>query len=279
MNFIGVFLCFLTDFDIMKAVKKIMRVPIWITEKLDRDERRRRRKRERERQIRRQKLIIFWTAAAVLAVGIAAGVTGAVKSRRAAQAAWEAGGAAAAADGAGAASKGAGGKYHHLLAVGDNLIHEHIYQSGQSEWNYDHLYEHVRDLVSAARSVRGKSGMHFCGRPWGDLRLSQLWLSGEIGDALVGAGFDVVLHATNHAMDKGQKPLKRRWPTGGRNTPKSRVLGIHENQKEAEQIATVECKGRTFAMLNYTAQINGKTMTLFRIICWTSWIWKRFPRM
>ena len=38
---------------------------------LDRDERRRRRKRERERQIRRQKLIIFWTAAAVLAVGIA----------------------------------------------------------------------------------------------------------------------------------------------------------------------------------------------------------------
>ena len=57
---------------------------------------------------------------------------------------------------------------------------------------------------------------------------------------------------------KGQKPLKRRWPTGGRNNPEITVLGIHENQKEAEQIATVECKGVTFAMLNYTAQINGE---------------------
>src|SRR5699024_3499362 len=117
---------------------------------LDRDERRRRRKRERERQIRRQKLIIFWTAAAVLAVGIAAGVTGAVKSRRAAQAAREQAAQQQRQMEQEQLQKEQEENTIHLLAVGDNLIHEHIYQSGQSEWNYDHLYEHVRDLVSAA---------------------------------------------------------------------------------------------------------------------------------
>ena len=41
----------------------------------------------------------------------------------------------------------------HFVAVGDNLIHQGIYESAdttQTVWNYDHLYEHIRDDISAA---------------------------------------------------------------------------------------------------------------------------------
>ena len=40
-----------------------------------------------------------------------------------------------------------------LVAVGDNLIHTGLYKTGMhasGEWNYDHLYEHVKDEIEAA---------------------------------------------------------------------------------------------------------------------------------
>ena len=230
---------------------------------LDRDERRRRRKRERERQIRRQKLIIFWTAAAVLAVGIAAGVTGAVKSRRAAQAAREQAAQQQRQMEQEQLQKEQEENTIHLLAVGDNLIHEHIYQSGQSEWNYDHLYEHVRDLVSAADLSVVNQECIFVEDHEEISAYPSFGSPVEIGDALVDAGFDVVLHATNHAMDKGTKAIEETMAYWREKHPEITVLGIHENQKEAEQIATVECKGVTFAMLNYTAQVNGEDYDAF----------------
>ena len=49
----------------------------------------------------------------------------------------------------------------------------------------------------------------------------------EVGDAIVEAGFDVVLHATNHALDKGKKGVLNCISFWEKNYPKVGIVGIH----------------------------------------------------
>ena len=51
-----------------------------------------------------------------------------------------------------------------ILAVGDNLIHNMVYSSGYGfdPWNYDHLYQYVKDDIQAAdiAVIDGARGMY-----------------------------------------------------------------------------------------------------------------------
>ena len=98
-----------------------------------------------------------------------------------------------------------------LLATGDNLIHIEVVESGKREdgtYNYDHLYDEIKDEIMAAdiaivnqETILGGSTLTYSGYPAFNSPT-------EIGDALVEAGFDVILHATNHTLDKGYKAVK-----------------------------------------------------------------------
>ena len=135
--------------------------------------------------------------------------------------------------------------YIDILAVGDNLIHTGLYQTGMHEsgvWNYDHLYANVQDKIQAADiAIINQETIFIEDRN----KISAYPVFGsptEIGDSVARAGFDVVLHASNHTMDKG---------------PEITVLGIHESAEAQDTISVVECKGISFAMLNYTSGLNG----------------------
>ena len=147
-----------------------------------------------------------------------------------------------------------------LLAVGDDLIHSGIYKSGlqaDGSYNFDHLYEHVKDDIAAAdlamvnqETIFTYNRNDYSGYPC---------FAGpvEIGDALVDAGFDVVTHATNHTFDRNVQGIEDTLDFWKTNHPEITVLGIHEDQADADTIKTVECNGITFAMLNYTYGLNG----------------------
>ena len=147
-----------------------------------------------------------------------------------------------------------------LLAVGDDLIHSGIFKSGlQSDgtYNFDHLYEHVKDEISAAdlavvnqETIFTYNRNDYSGYPC---------FAGpvEIGDALVDAGFDVVTHATNHTFDRNVQGILDTLDFWKTKHPEITVLGIHESQEDQDTIKTVECNGITFAMLNYTYGLNG----------------------
>ena len=147
-----------------------------------------------------------------------------------------------------------------LLAVGDNLIHTGLYQTGMNSdgaWNYDHLYEHVRDEIQAADlAIINQETIFIEDRS----KISAYPVFGsptEIGDSLVWAGFDVVLHASNHTMDKGKEGV---WDTINfwrTEHPEITVLGINESEEAEKRVPVVECKGIRFAMLNYTYGLNG----------------------
>ena len=150
-----------------------------------------------------------------------------------------------------------------LLAVGDNLIHTGLYKTGMNssgEWNYDHLYEHVKDEIEAADiAIINQETIFIEDRN----KISAYPIFGsppEIGDSLVRTGFDVVLHASNHTVDKGREGV---WDTLNfwkEKHPEITVLGINESEEDQNTIDVVECKGIRFAMLNYTYGLNGLPM-------------------
>jgi poly-gamma-glutamate capsule biosynthesis protein CapA/YwtB (metallophosphatase superfamily) len=146
-----------------------------------------------------------------------------------------------------------------LLAVGDNLIHIEVVQSGLKEdgsYNFDHLYDEIKDDIMSAdiavvnqETILGGKGLTYSGYPAFNSPT-------EIGDALIEAGFDVVLHATNHTMDKGLKGVTNTlnyW----KMHPDITVIGINETEEDRNKVPIVEKNGIKIAMLNYTYGLNG----------------------
>lgn len=149
----------------------------------------------------------------------------------------------------------------HLVAVGDNLIHEHIYQStdtSQPVWNYDYLYTNIKDDIVSADLAAVNQECIFVANHSNVSAYPSFGSPTEIGDALVNAGFDIVEHATNHAFDKGTSAINETLDYWKSNHPDIKVLGIHDSQESADTIPTVTCKDITFSLLNYTSTINGE---------------------
>ena len=146
-----------------------------------------------------------------------------------------------------------------MLAVGDNLFHMGIVNSGKNAdgtYNYDHLYKHISDDITEAdiaavnqETVFAPEGSEPSGYP-------RFGAPDEAAQALVNAGFDVIQQASNHTNDRGEKGILHTidiWK-GFKNIT---VLGIHENEEDYQQITVVEKNNIKIAMLNYTYGLNG----------------------
>lgn len=147
-----------------------------------------------------------------------------------------------------------------LVMVGDVLLHEKVAQSGQmpdGTWQYDHLFAQVRDEIEAADLALVNQEVILGGRELGLSGYPSFNGAYEVGDSLVNAGFDVVLHATNHALDKGRKGLLNCIHFWKEKYPQTAVLGIHETREEADTVYVTEVNGIRIAILNYTYGTNG----------------------
>jgi len=147
-----------------------------------------------------------------------------------------------------------------IVMVGDILLHTRVNESGLMEdgtYNYDHMFAQVKEDITAADLALVNQEVILGG--------TELKLSGypnfngafEVGDSLVDAGFDVVLHATNHALDKGKKGLLRCLEFWDTTYPEIGVVGIHDTAEDAEEIYVKEIEGIRIAILNYTYGTNG----------------------
>lgn len=147
-----------------------------------------------------------------------------------------------------------------LLMVGDVLLHTAVSESGMMEdgsYNYDHMFVQVKDEIEAADLAIVNQEVILGGRELGLSGYPAFNGAYEVGDSLVQAGFDVVLHATNHALDKGKKGLLNCLNFWQENYPQIGVLGIHKTQEEADDIYVTEVNGIRIAILNYTYGTNG----------------------
>ncbi|MBR2046096.1 MAG: CapA family protein [Agathobacter sp.] len=148
-----------------------------------------------------------------------------------------------------------------IVMVGDMLMHDKIIKSGLQEdgtYNFDHLFVNVKDTIEAAdlaivnqETIMGGSSFGYTGYP-------SFNSPSELAHAEVNAGFDLLLLATNHALDKGGTGVENCMTYLDENLPELDYVGINHSQEEQdENIYTYEANGITVAVLNYTYGTNG----------------------
>ncbi len=148
-----------------------------------------------------------------------------------------------------------------IVMVGDMLMHTRIIESGlraDGTYNYDHLFENVEEFIRAAdiaivnqETIMGGEEFGYSGYP----RFNSPY---AIGDAEVKAGFNIILHATNHALDKGKDAVINCMDFWENNYPEIAYVGINRTQEQRDNIYIYEQNGIKVAILNYTYSTNGK---------------------
>lgn len=148
-----------------------------------------------------------------------------------------------------------------LMAIGDNLLHMGIVNTGiQSDGSYDYsfLFDNISAYLDKADIKVINQETIFAGNELGFSGFPTFNSPTEVGDSIAAAGFNVVLHATNHAADKGIKGIEHCMSFWGQY-PEILVTGI-KGEEEVTDIPLLEVGDFTFAILNYTYGPNSETI-------------------
>ncbi len=148
-----------------------------------------------------------------------------------------------------------------IVMVGDMLMHERIIESGLQEdgtYNFDHLFVNVKDTIEGADFAIVNQETIMGGPSFGYTGYPSFNSPYELAHAEVEAGFDLLLLATNHTIDKGGKGVENCMAYLDENLPELDYVGINRSQEEQDEtIYTYEANGITVAVLNYTYGTNG----------------------
>ncbi|WP_195282650.1 CapA family protein [Harryflintia acetispora] len=142
-----------------------------------------------------------------------------------------------------------------LVAAGDNLIHDVLYEQAKTGSGYDFcpLYRHIRPLIEEAdlALINQETPMAGSFPPSGYPRFNS---PVELAQGLAQSGFDVLSLANNHMLDMGPEGLGE---TIGlvRETPGLSVTGAFLPGEEAAPLL-LEKNGITFAILGFTSYTN-----------------------
>ena len=147
-----------------------------------------------------------------------------------------------------------------LMAVGDNLIHQPLYNGAKQKdgtYNFDKEFENLRDQIADADiSVINQETILIDDRS----QISSYPTFGtpiEMSDAISDAGFNVVLHATNHVMDKGTRGISDTMSIWKNYFPGMMYLGINDSPESADELHIINKNNIKIAMFNYTYGTNG----------------------
>lgn len=149
-----------------------------------------------------------------------------------------------------------------IRMVGDNLLHMPVVDSGKQadgSYNFDHCFTHIRDEIARADIAIINQETVLGGVEIGLSEYPVFNSPQEAGDAIAKAGFDVVMHANNHAMDRGFQGLDltmKFWE----NYPDITVVGVHPDREDRERIKIVDANGIRVAILSYTTSLNGLSL-------------------
>lgn len=150
-----------------------------------------------------------------------------------------------------------------MIAVGDNLIHEPIYNQAQartSDGSYDFMpvYEKMAGIISAADiAVINQETM--MAQSFDVSTYPCFNTPTVMATQLSQLGFDVLTIANNHMLDKQSKGLIETLDLIN-STDGLTAAGAFHNREEYSQIKTVTVNDISFAFLSYTEHTNGITI-------------------
>lgn len=148
----------------------------------------------------------------------------------------------------------------NIKMVGDDLIHTGVYkQCNQKDgsYNFDKVFEHIKpDIESADIGIINQETIMVHDKS----RISSYPAFGtpdDIGHSIVRSGFDIVTHATNHTMDKGESGIRDTIEFWETNYPEDiTYLGIHKDENDSD-IRYITKNNIKIGFVNYTYGLNG----------------------
>jgi len=144
-----------------------------------------------------------------------------------------------------------------LIAVGDNLYHDALFRpNAEGIRDFTPYYAPIKPLVERADIAFVNQETVFAGEAAGFSGYPRFNTPFEAGLALIDAGFTVVSHANNHAMDKGESGVNSTMDYWDQH-PEITVLGVHRSQDARDKAAVVEINGVKVGFLSYTYGTNG----------------------
>lgn len=150
-----------------------------------------------------------------------------------------------------------GKKQVALAAVGDIIAHETILNLAETGDGYDFssLFALLKNDISSvdlaiANVETPLGGGPFTGYP-------NFNTPDEMGLAVIDAGFDVALQASNHSMDAGTDGIRHAIRFWKSHADEILMVGMHETAEEESQIPMITLNGISIAILNYTYGLNG----------------------
>lgn len=147
-----------------------------------------------------------------------------------------------------------------IVMVGDVLIHTPVAgtcKQKDGKYDFDCLFEHTKDEIAGADLALVNQEVILGGEELGVSGYPAFNAPYSLGDSLVDTGFDVILHGTNHALDKGKAGVTNCLNYWKNNHPDIGVLGISDSQEKYDSVYIYEEKGYKIAILNYTFGTNG----------------------
>ena len=147
-----------------------------------------------------------------------------------------------------------------LIAIGDIVAHdEMIGQAHTAEGGYDfnHVFAPMSTRISEfdLASVTQETPL-----VTDEARVGGYPVFGTptaMGDAIVNAGFDIVVSATNHSMDQGADGILSTIAFWRQNHPDTTLLGLHDRPEQANGVTFIERNGIRIALTDCTYGLNG----------------------
>ncbi|ERJ13861.1 CapA family protein [Haloplasma contractile] len=143
-----------------------------------------------------------------------------------------------------------------LVAVGDNLIHNTIYNTAFKDDRYDFnpIYEDINPYVSSFDLAFINQETMIGGTELGLSSYPRFNSPVEVGEAVVNAGFNLISLANNHTLDGGEEAIKNAlhfWDS------QPIVYSGTKTQSATSSVKRFEKNGIKFAFVAYTYGTNG----------------------
>ena len=144
--------------------------------------------------------------------------------------------------------------YLTIIAAGDNLFHHVMIRDGE-DGEYELIYQEILSLVEPADIAFINQETLLRGEDFGFSGYPRFNSPQNLGRAITAAGFDVINHANNHVMDKGEKAILATldfWDT----LPQKSILGIHRSEEKRKLPVLIEKNNFTIGFLAYSYGTN-----------------------
>ena len=148
-----------------------------------------------------------------------------------------------------------------FVAVGDNLIHEEIYNQADKRsidgYDFTYAYEYVKDLVwqtdfalinqeSLVSSEHNISGYPQYNSPT------------QLADEISSIGFNVINMANNHCLDFGEKGLLSSYEYW--KSKNAIITGVYSQREDLGKVTVANINGIRVAFLGFTQSTNNKSL-------------------